>query len=38
MPAEVKTIDAGISPEESLKVRDTYVEKWKQLWTIGGGK
>ncbi len=38
MPAEVKTIDAGISPEELLKVRDTYVEKWKQLWTIGGGK
>ena len=38
MPAEVKTIDAGMSPEESLKVRDSYVEKWKQLWNLGSGR
>jgi len=35
-PAEIKTISAGMAPEEALRVRDSYVAKWKQLWELGG--
>jgi iron(III) transport system substrate-binding protein len=35
MPAAVKILKSGLSPEESLKVRDEYVAKWKQLWGLG---
>jgi iron(III) transport system substrate-binding protein len=35
MPRDVKALKSGLSPEESLKVRDGYVAKWKQLWDLG---
>jgi iron(III) transport system substrate-binding protein len=35
MPREVKVLPSSLSPEESLKVRDGYVAKWKQLWDLG---
>jgi iron(III) transport system substrate-binding protein len=35
MPRAVKILESGLSPEESLKVRDGYVAKWKQLWDLG---
>ena len=35
-PAEIKTISAGMAPEEALRIRDSYVAKWKQLWDLGG--
>jgi iron(III) transport system substrate-binding protein len=38
MPAQLKTISAEMSPDEALRVRDSYVEKWKQLWNLGGRK
>jgi iron(III) transport system substrate-binding protein len=35
MPADVKLLKAPMSAQEALKVRDSYVDKWKQLWGIG---
>jgi iron(III) transport system substrate-binding protein len=35
MPRGVKALQSGLAPEESLKVRDSYVAKWKQLWDLG---
>ena len=35
-PAEIKTLSSGMSPEQTLKVRDEYVAKWKQLWGLSG--
>lgn len=33
-PAKVKVLKAPISAEEALKVRPSYVGKWKQLWGL----
>jgi iron(III) transport system substrate-binding protein len=35
-PADPRPIKAGLSLDDTLKVRDGYVAKWKQLW-LGGG-
>jgi iron(III) transport system substrate-binding protein len=35
-PATAETIKAGLPLEETLKVRDGYIAKWKQLWGLGG--
>ena len=35
MPADEKLLKAPMSADEALKVRDSYVDKWKQLWGIG---
>jgi len=36
-PADLKTINAGLSLDEALQARDGYVAKWKRLWGLGGG-
>jgi hypothetical protein len=38
MPKDIKTLERGMSADEMLKVRDAYVEKWKQLWNLGGSR
>jgi iron(III) transport system substrate-binding protein len=38
MPKDIKTLEPGMSADEMLKVRDSYVEKWKQLWNLGGSR
>jgi hypothetical protein len=35
MPSEVKILKSSLTPDEALKVRDDYVAKWKQLWSLG---
>lgn len=35
MPADVKVLKSPMSADEALKIRDSYVGKWKQLWRIG---
>ena len=35
MPADEKLLKAPMSAAAALKVRDSYVDKWKQLWGIG---
>ncbi len=35
-PADARTISAGLSLDEALRVRDGYIAKWKQSWGLGG--
>jgi iron(III) transport system substrate-binding protein len=35
-PADVKTIPPGLALDDTLKLRDSYVAKWKQLWGLAG--
>jgi iron(III) transport system substrate-binding protein len=35
-PASAETIKPGLPLDETLKVRDSYVAKWKQLWGLAG--
>ena len=35
-PAHVEAINPGLSLDETLRLRDDYVAKWKKLWLAGG--
>jgi len=35
-PASAEAIKPGLPLDESLKVRDSYVARWKQLWGLAG--
>jgi iron(III) transport system substrate-binding protein len=35
-PAHVEAVNPGLSQDETLRLRDDYVAKWKELWLAGG--